>query len=157
MNILKEVVEIHIIPDLGGIVLEYYSGDYSTQGLGQQLQKYAQEGNYIIVDDLLKKRPDSPFSYSMGLYGACCGGYKSIIDLFTNKYGLRLSFGLKGASKGGHLDIFKEMWEKYLKIYNDSDDKEFERHNIIKVLKICEGNTNNIVLKSFINEKLQNF
>jgi len=62
-----------------------------------------------LVDFLLTA--NKKLNLNDGLWGACCGGHREIVDLIIERGANNFIFGFQGACEGGHLDLAKLMVE----------------------------------------------
>ena len=68
--------------------------------------------DHIIAIKKTMKKPFYKINYNWGLYGACKGDHRNLVNLMIEKGANNWNLGLKGACYGGHSDLVNLMIEK---------------------------------------------
>ena len=99
-------------------------------------------GNIEVVNMIINSHNYEHYEY--GLKGACRGGHLEIINMMLSKGATNYNWGLEGACLGGHLELVKMMLDLGANNYNKGLDNACLGGNIAIVNLMINLGANNI-------------
>ena len=76
--------------------------------LKKQIFEACKKGDIDEINNLSKREVD----YNYGLYGACIGKHKNVIDLMISKGANDFMLAYMGACEGGDMEIIKNIFQR---------------------------------------------